>query len=215
MAKLSFKSADEENRWYKSHHLSLIDNYIYFYHLSANLAEGRTEGGRFMVIPTYPDSVSDSMSSTFQQTNALGRSAPVFSYSNSGPRVVQIQLTLHRDMMDEVNYNVSDIPVEIGDDYIDTLIKCLQATALPAYRASAKSIEPPMVAIRLGNEIFIKGVVVGNVGVIYNKPILENDKYAIANISFSVYEVNPYDAETVAKEGSFRGLTSTAPFSID
>ena len=72
-----------------------------------------------------------------------------------------------------------------------------------------------MVAIRLGNEIFIKGVVVGNVGVIYNKPILENDKYAIANISFSVYEVNPYDAETVAKEGSFRGLTSTAPFSID
>ena len=168
-----------------------------------------------MVIPTYPDSVSDSMSSTFQQTNALGRSAPVFSYSNSGPRVVQIQLTLHRDMMDEVNYNVSDIPVEIGDDYIDTLIKCLQATALPSYRASAKSIEPPMVAIRLGNEIFIKGVVVGNVGVIYNKPILENDKYAIANISFSVYEVNPYDAETVAKEGSFRGLTSTAPFSID
>lgn len=215
MANMSFNSRKEANEWYKSHHFSLIDNYIYFYHLTTKDLRGRTTNGRFMVLPSYPDTITDSMSSTFQQTNAIARSAPVFSYSYSGPRTVQVQLTLHRDMMDVVNYDVSDIPVDIKDDYVDTLIKCLQTVTLPAYRASSKSVEPPMIAVRFGNEVFIKGVVVGSVGVTYNKPILDNDKYALVNVSFTVYEVNPYDAETVAKQGSFRGVTSTAPYVIE
>ena len=47
--------------------MKMIQNYIYFYHVE-----------KFCVIPEYPDSISDSMSSTFAQTNALSRSAPVF-----------------------------------------------------------------------------------------------------------------------------------------
>lgn len=180
---------------------SLIDNYIFLYNLG--------DAGEFLVLPTYPDSISDSMSSSFASTNALSRSAPVFAYSNSGPRTVQITLNLHRDMLDSVNVGVSNLRVNIGDDYMDTLIKRIQAVAVPKYVASAKSVQPPMVALRFGGDIFIKGVVTGGITVTYSKPLLEGDHYAQASIGFTVSETDPYDASTVASEGSFRGITST------
>ena len=67
-------------------------------------------------------------------------------------------------MMHELNYGVSNLQVQIGDDYVDTLINKLQAAALPNYDYGNKMVNPPMVAIRFGNEIFIKGVVTGVLG---------------------------------------------------
>lgn len=64
-----------------------------------------------------------------------------------------------------------------------------------------------MVAVRLGNEIFIKGIVNGAITVTYGKPILVNNKYSQVTVSFSVTEVDPYDAATIASNGSFRGVT--------
>ena len=177
----------------------LLDNYIYISHLG--------DDGEYLIIPTTPDSVQDTMNSTFQQTNALSRSAPVFTYSNSGPREVQISLDLHRDMMDDVNIGVSNIIPEDGDDYIDTFIKKIQSIAVPKYNLFNKLVEPPMVAVRFGNEIFIKGIVNGNINVTYSKPLLDNNKYAQVSIAFTIYETDPYDATTIAKNGSFRGLT--------
>lgn len=81
--------------------------------------------------------------------------------------------------------------------------------ALPSYGAntiSSKMINPPMVAVRLGNELFIKGVVNGDVGVTYSGPIDDQLKYQQVNIGFNVTEVEPQDAEEIAKWGSFRGL---------
>ena len=177
----------------------LLDNYIYISHLG--------DDGEYLVIPTTPDSIQDTMQSTFAQQNALSRSAPVFTYSNSGPREIQITLDLHRDMMDDVNIGVSNIVLEDGEDYIDTFIKKLQSIALPKYNLSNKFVEPPMVAIRFGDEIFIKGIVNGAVNVTYAKPILSNNKYAQVTVAFTIYETDPYDATTVSKNGSFRGLT--------
>jgi hypothetical protein len=57
--------------------------------------------------------------------------------------------------------------------------------------------------------VFIKGVVTAAPGVTYEKPILANDKYARVSLNFTVYEIDPYDAPTVFKNGSFRGLVST------
>jgi hypothetical protein len=186
-----------------SEKLNLITNYIYLYH---------TE--EFLIIPTYPEQITDSMQSTFGSTNALSRSAPVFSYSNSGPRTVQISLNLHRDMLDDVNLNVSNLKIEnLNDDYVDTLIKKLQSIALPKYLSGSKTVTPPMVAIRFGDEIFIKGVVNGGITVTYNKPIIivngNESKYAQVTIGFSVSEVDPYDALSVGLLGGFRGLTRT------
>ena len=179
----------------------LIRNYIYLYHTD-----------EYLILPCYPDQIADSLNSTFSQQNALSRSAPIFSYSNSGPRTVQVTLNLHRDMMDEVNIDASNINVEIGDDYVDTLIKKLQAVALPRYNASNKEVVPPMVAVRFGDEVFIKGVVIGGISVEYHIPIIQNRtgdgaRYSLVNIQFTVYETTPYDADSVSKLGSFRGLT--------
>lgn len=181
-----------------SKYLSLIDNYIYLYHLDT-----------YVVIPTYPDTIMDSMTSTFKSQSALSRSAPIFSYSDSGPRTVRISLDLHRDMLNNVNYQKSNLKVELGDDYVDTLIKQLQSIAVPKYVASAKSVLPPMVAVRFGNEIFIKGIVTGSIDITYTKPILDNNKYALVTVGFTVSEIDPYDAESIKEQGSFRGMTRT------
>lgn len=178
---------------------NMPDNYIYISHLG--------DDGEYLLLPSYPDSIQDSMASTFAQENALSRSAPVFTYSNSGPRQMQISLDLHRDIMDDINIEASNIELEPGDDYVDTLIKKLQAIAVPKYNLTNKAVEPPMVAIRFGDQVFIKGVVSGGVTVTYQKPILENNKYALVSVSFLVYETDPYDATTIAKNGSFRGMT--------
>jgi hypothetical protein len=149
------------------------------------------------------------MSSNFAQTSALGRSAPVFTYSSSGPRTVQISLNLHRDMMDEVNVGVSNAELGIGEDYIDNLIKALQAIVVPKYNLSNKAVEPPLVALRLSNEIFIKGIVNGSIGLEYKLPILSNGKYAQVSLQLTITEVDPYDATTVFANGSFRGVVKT------
>lgn len=179
------------------------NNYIYLYHTD-----------EFLPIPVFPDQIMDQMQSTFSQQNALSRTAPVFSYSYSGPRQVQVGLSLHRDMLYGMNkiMDISGVEVEIGDDYIDTLIKKIQAVALPKYNGENKEVIPPMVAVRFGDDVFIKGVVTGGVSVEYHAPIIQSldgkgAKYAQVNVAFTVYEVDPYDAESVSRLGSFRGLT--------
>ena len=176
----------------------MIDNYIYLYHV-----------GEFIVIPTFPDSITDTISVNFNKATPMSRSAPIYSYSDSGPRSLQINLDLHRDMMTEINYGISNANVVMGNDYVDTLINYVQAAALPNYGASQKLVDPPMVAVRFGNDIFIKGVVVGGVSVTYQLPLLQNNKYAHVSVSFTVEEVDPYTATQVMQSGSFRGLDTS------
>jgi hypothetical protein len=160
------------------------------------------------MLPGYPEEVADNMESSFGSTSALGRSAPVYTYSSSGPRTIQINLEFHRDMFEEINEHCGK-RFQDGDDMVESFIKAIQAIAVPKYTLSSKAIEPPLVAIRLGREVFIKGIVSGGVHVTYKKPILVNEKYAVVGISFTISEVDPYDATTVFKNGSFRGLTAT------
>lgn len=176
----------------------LEDNYIYISHLD--------EGFQFWKLPTWPDTISDSMQSTFTPTTALGRTAPVYTYSNSGPRTVRIDIPLHRDIMDEVNTGISNSQLGEGEDYVDNLFRALQSIALPKYNVKNKMVEPPLVALRLGNEIFIKGIVTGAIGVEFSKPILANGKYAVIKLALEITEVDPYDATEVFKNGGFRGV---------
>lgn len=180
---------------------NLIENYIYMYHTDT-----------FIILPIYPDSVQDMMGAKFTSTTPLMRSAPIQSYNSSGPRTVQATFNLHRDMMSQVNYQRSNVKLDIGDDYIDVLVRQIQGAVIPKYNASEKMVNPPMVAMRLGDDIFIKGVINGDVGLTYVLPIINingKDKYAQVQVSFSITEVDPYDAETVMQIGSFRGLNTT------
>lgn len=183
---------------------NMIENYLYMYHIGQNTDADSV--GQFVILPTYPESITDTMEANFASSMPLSRSAPVYSYSSSGPRSMSIRLKFHREMMTQLNYRVSNLTVELGDDYVDTIIKQLQAIALPSYKAASKMVNPPQVALRFGNDIFIKGIVNGSVSVTYELPILSDNKYAQVTVEFTVIETDPYDAETVASVGSFRGL---------
>ena len=99
------------------------------------------------------------------------------------------------------------------EDYIDLMVNQLQAIALPKYVDAEKMVNPPLVAVGFGNDIFCKGVVQGGVTVTYSGPILATNKYALINVSFNVHEIDPYDAQSVMSIGSFRSydknITST------
>ena len=175
----------------------LVDNYMYLFHTD-----------EWVLLPQYPDSIADQMSSNFAQENVLSRTAPIFSYINSGPRTVQVDLDLHRDMLKEMNMDgVSNMKIEVGDDYIETIVKRIQSIAVPKFSALSKTITPPMVAIKFGRDVFIKGVVIGGVSIEYQKPIMTDGRYARVTLHFTVYETTPFDAESISQLGSFRGVT--------
>lgn len=176
----------------------MIDNYVYMYHT-----------GTLLALPTYADSITDVMSVNFVSSTPLARSSPIYSYANSGPRQLSFTFNLHRDMMQAINYGVSNLDTTLNDDYVDYLINSLQACAVPEYSSTDKMVDPPMVAVRLGNDIFIKGVVLGNVSVTYELPILTTGKYASVKVSFVVAEVDPYSADTLQVAGSFRGISTS------
>lgn len=186
----------------------LIENYIYIYQLD-----------KYVIVPVYPDSLQDTLGSTFSPENILARTAPIFTYSNSGPRSIQVNFDLHRDLMNDINFDninfIDEVNAELGNDYIDTLIRYLQAMAMPAYNAVDLAtdtynsmINPPLIACKFGNNIFIKGIVDGDVSVTYSGPISKDGKYMQVSISFTVKEIEPQDAETIAKWGSNRGLST-------
>lgn len=177
---------------------NIVDAYIYFYHT-----------GNFIVLPTMPESVTDTLQANYQPTSLLSRSAPIFTYSNSGPRTISVTLNLHREMVNDLNYGVSNFNIEIGDDYIDTLVKQIQAVALPRYDSNTKLVDPPIIALRFGNEIFIKGIVSGGISISYSGPILSDRKYAVIDITFTVSEIDPIDATTIQNVGSFRPVPRT------
>lgn len=176
----------------------LITNYLYMYHTN-----------QFVILPSYPDRFDDRLDVHFNSETPMLRTSPIFSYSKSGPRDINVTLTLPRDIMSQINTGKSNLKMEIGDDYVDTMIKQLQAIALPRYASSNKMVDPPLIALRFGNEIFIKGIVVGSINTTFEKPILKNDKYAQVSISFGVQEVDPYDALSVQQNGLMRGLNTT------
>lgn len=193
----------QKNKFFKnSNKLSFefLTNYIYLYHTN-----------EFILLPIYPESISDSSQANFQSSTPLGRSAPIYSFTSSGPRSFQVSLPLHRNLVDNINRNKSNILLNESEDkdYIDHLISRLQSMAYPRYRTAGKMIDPPMIAIRLGNEIFCKGVVTSGVTTVYKTPILNNGKYALVDIQFTVEEITPYSAEQIQDMGSYRVMDTS------
>lgn len=178
---------------------SMIDNYIYLYHTKTLIA-----------IPTFPETIADNIATTFTPSTPLARSAPIYSFTSAGPRSFQVSLALHRDLMNEINVSTSMLKIDNLDDedYVDRLINELHGIALPRYGESEKMVDPPVVAVRFGNDIFCKGIVDGGITVTYSGPILRTNKYAQVGIDFNIKEIDPYDASTVMMAGGFRGLNA-------
>ena len=170
------------------------DNFIILHHLPGSINDKK------FIIPVDPDAITDSMGVSFAENTPLSRSAPIYSYQNSGPRSVQVSFTLHRDLCKEFN------PGE--EDMVDRLITNLDAIVLPDYDSASKIVNPPLVSLKIRDEIYIKGVVTGQVGVTYNLPLINYGtadrplyKYAMVSISFGVNEITPYSASILPKVG--------------
>lgn len=175
-----------------------VQCYMYFHHLD-----------KYMIIPLYPNNVQDQMTIQMPNQSILGRSAPIFTYSSSGPRTVNFSMTVHRDMLRQVNLTNGTIT---SDDYIDTLIKLMQACTVPEYSDPQKLINPPVVTLRIVDEIYIKGVIQGQVGIRYKAPVLNTvfgKKYSQVEVGFNIAEFDPFSASQIAKYGSFRGYNSS------
>lgn len=173
--------------------VSPTDCYITLHHI-----------GKTFILPVDPDAVSDNMNVSFAENNPLSRSAPIYSYQNSGPRSVQATWTLHRDLCREFNPDWA----KAGEDPVDLLVTNLDALVLPDYNAASKIVNPPLVSLKIRDEIYIKGVVTGNVGLTYNLPIINygtetspSYKYAMVSISFGVNEITPYSASILPSVG--------------
>ena len=80
----------------------LPDCYLYISHLDL------PEELKYWQLPGYPDEVTDSMKANFSESTALGRSAPVYTFSNAGPRTVQFNLEFHRDMIKSVKGELNE-----------------------------------------------------------------------------------------------------------
>ena len=188
--------------------LNMINNYIYFYHTNTLIA-----------IPIYPETIADTMAVAYSPTSPLSSTAPTFSFQNSGPRSFEVTLPLHRDLMTSINAAqsnyISQIPQLmtkdsdgneiVNVDYVDIMVNQLQGAALPKFSSAEKMVNPPVIAVRFGEDIFCKGVVNGGVSVTYGVPILSDGRYANVTVSFSINEITPFDADTVMRVGGYRG----------
>lgn len=171
------------------------ENYIYFYHTNEKF-----------VIPVDPDAVSDSMSASFASNTPLSRSAPIYSYQNSGPRVVSVNFTLHRDLNNQFNPKLAK---KTNEDATELLITNLDKMVLPDYNSAGKIVNPPIVALKLRDDIYIKGIVT-QTSHTYQLPIIEyggKSKYAVVGLNFSVSEITPYSASILPKVGQFRNTS--------
>lgn len=169
------------------------DNFIYFHHT-----------GKSITIPVDPQALTDSMSASWVSSSPLSRSAPIYSYQNSGPRSMQFSFQLHRDLVKQFNPDWKEDPV-------DALITNLEACVLPTYKETGKIVNPPIVSVKIRDEVYIKGVV-NNVTKSFNLPLIyyanatpPGYKYALVDLGFAVSEITPQDASIIKNIGGFRG----------
>ena len=169
------------------------ENYVVFHHVVDSNGFAKV-----IIIPVDPDGIQDNMSASFAQNSPLSRSAPIYSYQSSGPRSVSVSFRLHRDLCNEYNPG--------GEDSVDELITNLEAMVLPTYEEAQRIVNPPVVSMRIRDEVYIKGVVTG-VQKTYSPPVINyggKEKYALVDIGFSINEITPYNASILPKIGAYR-----------
>lgn len=179
------------------------ENFVHLHHINKTLT-----------LPVDPDAISDNMGASFAESSPLSRSAPIYSYQHSGPRSVQVTFTFHRDLVREFNPEL----VKNGQDPVDLLVENLDALVLPDYDEANKIVNPPLVSLKIRDEIYIKGIVSGSVGITYNLPLLNygsaeapSYKYAMITVSFGVTEITPFSASILPAVGGKYRMGSISP----
>lgn len=147
----------------------------------------------------YPDTLNDSMAVSYTPVTILSRSAPVYVWTNSGPRTVSVEFNLHRDMdNDSVIIGLTKRQFTVNK-FLDEI----QSLSLPSYSNSGV-ITAPQISMRIGSKCFITGVLTSAPQVNYNKPLNKDGEYQQATVSLAISEVGAYDADIVRSVGNYR-----------
>lgn len=167
----------------------MIDSFIYLYHLD-----------RFFNIPTTPDSLPNSYTSRFSLEEIMNRTAPKITYSGSGPRTLSISLVLHTQLFALDNPESPSVTKD--------LVKALIACSYPSFNFETSKIVPPMVLIKFGQAATIRGVITSPIQCNLKEPWLKDGTLALADVSFTVTEIDQYSAEYIMSFGTSPSVPS-------
>ena len=162
--------------------------WIYLYHLD-----------RIFNIPVTPESIPNSYQSKFSIESIMNRTAPKVTYSGSGPRNVNVDLSIHTQLYALDN---PDYP-NIDKDLVKALISC----AYPSFDNANSEIVPPSILMKFGETTTIRGVINGGVTCNFSGPWLKDGTMAMAHVQFSVTETDQYSAEYISSYGSSPSYT--------
>lgn len=160
-----------------------LESWIYLYHLD-----------KFYNIPVTPENLPNSYANKFSLEDIMNRTAPKFAYSGSGPRTLTVNLVIHKQLFALDNENSSGT--------VDELIKALEACAYPEYDKAKSKIIPPSVLLKFGNVVTIRGVINTGINCTHSGPWLKDGTMALANIQFSIVELDQYGANFISQFGS-------------
>ena len=142
-------------------------------------------------LPCYPEEVSESTSSVWNDQPIVGRSSPITSFSGTGFRSVSFSMDLHRDM-------------DTGSTSIETILKSLRMSVYGSYESSG--IQPPITTFIFGS-FKIKGIV-RSISYTWKKPIVDN-QYQLCTVSISIDELAP-----ITTSSAFRSRNPMNPFNV-
>ena len=122
----------------------------------------------------------------------MGRSEPFQVYHNSGPRSIDFSFRMHREMTN----NIAEI---------EEIVRYIESAVYPNYSASDNGVAAVKVSVRIGNVIYITGVMTSQ-STTWDGPIGPDHKYNIVNVSFGITEStgNPKTSQTISQIGGFR-----------
>lgn len=169
------------------------ENFLYLHHLDL-----------LVWIPTYAEEMDMTQRTSYTQSKPLGAPNDIYSFGGSGPRTIQRQIFIDRDLM-----SVLGGKGLVGEgDPIETLIRAMEATCVAKYEDARRMINPPLVTYKEANELTITGVVVGTVNIKAYGGWIDGRKRCYS-MNLNISEIEQYDASTIMEIGQYRGLNNT------
>ena len=154
-------------------------------------------GSTTLNMPCYPETIEDGTQANYSTTELLGRSEPFLIYNNTSGREISFTFNMHREMTN-------------NEDEIDRIVKVIESGVYPKY---GSDIAPQKVEVKIGNQIYISGVM-KNERTSWSGPIDINkdqngntyNKYNIVSVTFTVAEStnNPKSAADIVRMGGYR-----------
>lgn len=152
-----------------------------------------TLNGESFDMPCYPTSLSDSAQISYNSNTIFGTTQPFMNYERSGPRTVSASFSLHREMCNE------SLGTLAGTSKVDNIIKAVQACAYPI---DSGGIEGVRSSLQVGKQLYISGIIDGNISVGYSGPIIDG-KYNVCDFSITITEV--YNKSILFKDKRSKG----------